>query len=199
MLSEWYHPAHARTKPLQDASVSDVSGLWRESRVWPWHSTWHSSHVQRHVFFWSSCALGFCVDDDDDVGDVCIRVSWACQQKLEGVGGGDAQHITESPGTALMHPPARQQYAIQSAVFQSFALERQMVSPLIRMMHRLVPGERLRPPDEMLTDLKQHFQAEKKNLTAGLFIFYYLGASVRCFYVKPKPNGNNQSSSVCSY
>lgn len=43
----------------------------------------------------------------------------------------------DSPGTALMYPPARQQYAIHSAVIQSFALARQMVSPLIRLIHCL--------------------------------------------------------------
>lgn len=38
-------------------------------------------------------------------------------------------HATaDSLGTALMYPPARRQYAIHSAVIQSFALAHQMVS-----------------------------------------------------------------------
>ncbi len=39
--------------------------------------------------------------------------------------------IADSHGTALMYPPARQQYAIHSAVSQSFALAHQMVSPTV--------------------------------------------------------------------
>lgn len=51
--------------------------------------------------------------------------------------GWSVRHAAASHGTALMYPPARQQYAVHSAVIQSFAPERQMVSPVIRLIHSL--------------------------------------------------------------
>lgn len=52
--------------------------------------------------------------------------SSGCQAEAEGGFGVPA--TAASPGTALMYPPARQQYARRSAVIQSSALACQMVS-----------------------------------------------------------------------
>lgn len=98
--------------------------------------------------------------------DACIRAAQLERpdvvSRIFGVGMGwdemgGVQHTTDSPGTALMYPPARQQYAIHSAVTQSFALQCQMVSPMIRLMHDLALRKVLGLEDEMFADLKQYF------------------------------------------
>lgn len=115
------------------------------------------------------------------------EASRGCQQK-QCVGGGGVQHTTFSPGTALMYPPARQQYAVHSAVIQSLAPERQMVSPMIRLMYPPGAAETFSPWDEMLTNLKQLFQAEIKAHCAFVHILLFFWAGGGLFHVKPSQN-----------
>lgn len=88
----------------------------------------------------------------------------------------------DSPGTALMYPPASRQYAIHSAVIQSFALARQMVSPLIRLIHCLAP-QKVWSIGMIRTVwyVKHHFQAENIDLTV---LFVLIVIAIVC---KPTP------------
>lgn len=178
MFSERYHPvsSHFRMPARLTSLDSDVSaafvpgtrrGYWATNSGVIFLEQLHSRFLCEWWWWWWWCRG-------------CLHQS-VLRLSAETGGGGGAQHITESLGTALMHPPARQQCAIQSAVFQSFVLERQMVSPLIRMMHRLVPGERLRPRNEMLTDSKQPFQAEKKTSRRVCLDFIIWGQAYTAF------------------
>lgn len=106
-----------------------------ESSYCLWDSMLCLYHVWQHVF-----PQQLCIEDDVESASGMMHARVEVLRMSEAAEGVFSMPATaDSPRTALMYPPARWQYAIHSAVIQSFTLASQMVSPMIRLIHCLAP------------------------------------------------------------